>query len=325
MKKPVKEISDGIFSFAIRLHFRLNYVYTYAAVHDRRVTLFDTGPYLPGTYEEYQRCLNYIGMSVQDIDRILVSHFHADHCGLAGLIKEKSGGAILISRADFEMISSFAQSDLRREKIRTFYSQQGIPQDMVEITARYFQAFKSVTYPFQADGFLTEGTPLTAGQKEIRVLSTPGHTRGHLSFHFPGERILLAGDCILPHITPNLSPDLLAPSFLPLRSFLESLDWIARLPVTRVYPAHGLPFETLQERVEEIKKHHQLRKEKILRALKKGPKTTAEISISIFGSKLPDFDKILAFNETYVHLQELEEESLVRRSSEQGVDRFTTV
>jgi glyoxylase-like metal-dependent hydrolase (beta-lactamase superfamily II) len=322
LKNSVQEIGEGLFMFTLPMPFRLKHVNIFAAVEDYGVTLFDTGPNLPGTFDEVEKCLKSIGKSIPDIRRILLTHFHVDHCGLAGLIKEKSGAEICISRTDFEPIRSYADEGLRKERTENFYRRQGMDPRMTGIVADIFRGMKKLTYSFKADAFLSGDRPLRIGKREVLILQTPGHTRGHVCFFLPEEKILLAGDCILPHITPNLSPDLLAPSFRPLHSFLESLERIKNLSVQWVYPAHGRRFQNLERRVEEIKKHHALRKDRTFRALKTNPKTVAEVSASVFGPNLSDFDKILALNETYVHLIELEEESLIHRTSEGNVHFF---
>jgi glyoxylase-like metal-dependent hydrolase (beta-lactamase superfamily II) len=316
LPNPVKEIARDFYMIPIPLPFRLKHVNVYAALQDGRITLFDTGPNLPGILPVLEKSLHHLGRSIPDIEHILVTHFHADHCGLAGIIKERSGGAIDMSEIEFDTVRSYGRDDLHMDRIRTFYCQQGLDNKMIEVIVSYLRALRSVTHPFQVDEFLREGEVLTIGQRTIRILETPGHTRGHICFFLPDEQILLAGDCILPRITPNLSPDLLTPSFHPLQSFIDSLEKIEDLPVTAVYPSHGSLFRNLKARVKAIKKHHNQRKELICRALKKGPATTAEVSVEVFGGNLPDFDRVLALNETYVHLIELEKESRIIRWKE---------
>jgi glyoxylase-like metal-dependent hydrolase (beta-lactamase superfamily II) len=176
--------------------------------------------------------------------------------------------------------------------------------------------------PFAAHGFLAVGDRLTLGVVVVEGVATPGHSHGHLSFYLPGERLLIAGDHVLPHITPNLSPDLLDPTFRPLKSYLASLERVACLPVDRVYPSHGRPFEDLRGRVAQIQGHHEERKGLTFAALAQGPRTAAEVSQSLFGPALPPFDRHLALNETYVHLGELEAEGQILREQDKGLTRF---
>jgi glyoxylase-like metal-dependent hydrolase (beta-lactamase superfamily II) len=179
-------------------------------------------------------------------------------------------------------------------------------------------AFTSATAPFHTDHFLQDYEQIIIGDRTFQAVFTPGHTRGHVCFYLPEEQILIAGDCILPHITPNLSPDLTCPSFLPLENFIRSLERIGSLPVKAVYPAHGEPFENLKGRVEEIIDHHVQRKDLTWRSVSTNPQTVSEISIKIFGDSLSGFDQGLAFNETYVHLLHLEKEGRIGRTQSNG-------
>jgi len=313
IKPGVTEIADRLYRITLPMPFRLEHVSIYALREGRHINLFDTGGNFPGTFPVFEKLLKEIGGSVRDVRQIFLTHFHADHCGIAGLIKEQSRGTIFMSEIDFDVIRSFEQEDLRLQRFTTFCTEQGLDRKTVRMIAGLFKTFKGITAPFKADTFLNDGDVLSVDGKSVKVLATPGHTRGHFSFFIPEEGILLGGDHILPHITPNLSPDLLSPEFRPLKSFMESLEKIGKLPVREVFPAHGPSFTDLRARVEEIRVHHNERKALTLKALQARPKTTAEVSVDIFGSDLPEFDKLLALNETYVHLVELEDESTIRR------------
>jgi glyoxylase-like metal-dependent hydrolase (beta-lactamase superfamily II) len=146
-----------------------------------------------------------------------------------------------------------------------------------------------------------------------------------MCFYFPGEAILLAGDHILPDITPNLSPDIFHLEYRPLRSFLESLGAIRNLPVRMVYPAHGDPFPDLPKRVDEIREHHAERTQLIVAALQGKEKTAFEVSGVIFGTDLPEFDQFLALNETYVHIVELTDKGLVSADERDGLVLYRTI
>jgi len=313
MKPGVKEIADRLYRITLPMPFRLGHVSVYAILEGKDISLFDTGGNFPGTFPVFEKLLKEIGGSVSHVRRIFISHYHADHCGLAGLIKEQSRGTIFMSEIDFETIRSFEEEELRLQRFTAFCTEQGLDLKTARMIADLFKTFKGITAPFQADSFLKDGEKIRVNGKTIRVLATPGHTRGHVSFFIPEEHILIGGDHILPHITPNLSPDLLSPAFRPLKSFMASLDNIAQLPVREVFPAHGPSFLNLRARVEEIRAHHAERKAIALRALRDRPKTTAQVSVDIFGNDLPEFDRLLALNETYVHLVELEDESTIRR------------
>ncbi len=319
----VLEILGGLYRITLPMPFRLKEVNVFAALEEKGFTLIDTGPNMTGVLPALEEALAGIGQSVEACRRILITHTHADHCGLAGPIADRSGAAIFLSGIEALKIRTFADEGRRIEHLRRFGLENGLDVGTLEILARVFSAFRNASPPFEPRGTLAEGELLMVGGRVLEVVPTPGHSRGHCSFYLPEERILIAGDHVLPQITPNLSPDLIEPAFRPLSAFLEALDRVASLPVDMVYPAHGRPFQDLRGRVDQIRDHHRQRKELALAAVSGQAKTAEEVSRAIFGDDLPPFDRYLALNEAYVHLIELEAEGVIGRRVQDGLCLFS--
>ena len=298
--------------------FRLKHVNIFAFPEEEGYTLIDTGPNLPGVLPALEASLAEIGLKVEGCRRILITHFHMDHCGLAGIIAGCSGAPVYLSEIEEQTVRAFARQENRLSRLTEFALMHGLDGGTIDRVIRAFSAFRTATSPFDAAGILTDGDRLTIGGRAAEVIATPGHSRGHISFHLPGERFLIAGDHILPHITPNLSPDLIAPDFHPLESFLSSLARVEDLPVSLVCPAHGRPFADLKGRVAEMREHHRERSELALQALTGEPQNSGGVSRFIFGDVRSPFDRLLALNETYVHLIQLEREALIRREMRNG-------
>jgi glyoxylase-like metal-dependent hydrolase (beta-lactamase superfamily II) len=313
LKETVQEIAPELYRISIPLAFGLDFVHTYAAVEHDRVALFDTGPSMPSSLSLYQNALARIGRSIGDVDRIFITHSHVDHSGFAGRIQEISGAHIYLSQIEFEAISRAHRDPRKIHSIGHFWRSYGLDEKTMVTFGAVLDAFTTATAQFTTNHFLKDAEIIQIGNRTFCVLSTPGHTRGHICFFLPEEQILLAGDCILPHITPNLSPDFTCPSFLPLENFIRSLKRIGDLRVRRVYPAHGEPFENLKARAGEIIDHHFQRKDLTWRSVSNIPQLVSEISKKIFGDSLSGFDQGLAFNETYVHLLQLEKEGRIGR------------
>jgi glyoxylase-like metal-dependent hydrolase (beta-lactamase superfamily II) len=312
LKLPMERIFENFYMITLPMPFRLKHVHVFALVHDGGVALFDTGVNSPETFLKLESSLKRIGRTVHDIDRIYVSHFHTDHCGIAGRIKEISGAVIHMSEVDAARIQKDQQGEMNVKLLKTFYRLHGLAEKSIEGLIRLLKFFQKATIPFEADRHLEMRENQTVGERIFEILPAPGHTRGQVCFFFRNEGILLSGDHVLPQITPNLSPDPYHPGFRPLHSFIGSLKKMKNLPVSRVYPAHGEPFTDLKGRIEEIVEHHRERKGLILDSVKRAPKTAFRVSQDIFGETLPEFDQFLAVNETYSHLVELQEEGLVR-------------
>ncbi|MBM4272483.1 MAG: MBL fold metallo-hydrolase [Deltaproteobacteria bacterium] len=309
-------ISEDLYMITLPMPFRLKHVHVFALVHDNGVALFDTGVNTPEAFTKLEGALRSIGKDIHDIDRIFITHFHTDHCGIAGRIKDLSGAAIFMSETDARRIYDDQRGSLDINLVRGFYRQHGLSERFIDGLLRLLDFFKKATIPFRVDEYFEGHGTYHFGRKKFEIIPAPGHTSGQVCFYLPDERILLSGDHVLPHITPNLSPDPYNPDFRPLRCFLDSLQKVVMLPVVTAYPSHGEPILNLRARVEEIREHHRERTGLILSSVKWGQKTTFHVSLDIFGSELTEFDQFLAVNETYAHLVELEKEGLIRKKWE---------
>jgi len=321
----MEKITENFYMITLPMPFRLQHVHVFALIHNDKVTLFDTGVNTPETLVKLEYSLKSIGKAIRDIDRIYITHFHTDHCGIAGRIKEISGAVIAMSETDRRRIHSDQEKGLDVNQVKTFYREQGLAEKFIEALVELLDYFRKATIPFRVDISLADHERQLVGDKEFEVIPVPGHTSGQVCFFFRKEKILLSGDHILPHITPNLSPDPYNPGFRPLKSFLDSLQRVKELPVAKVYPGHGEPFMNLKERVEEIVEHHGERKTLVLDSVKGGPKTTYQVSLDIFGKNLPEFDQFLAVNEAYAHLIELKEDGLIKHEKTEKQVLYTAI
>ena len=153
-----------------------------------------------------------------------------------------------------------------------------------------------ITHPARA------GDVLRLAGREWFVVHTPGHTEDHICLHSREEGFFLAGDHVLPTITPHISG--LSSFQDPLKEFFDSLDEVAALPDVRLaLPAHGHPFEDLAARCEAIKVHHAERLDRVKEISRMlGPATVQAFSRELFRQRSwgP-----MAESETYAHLEHL--------------------
>ena len=301
----INKIADNFYCITLPMPFQLKHVNVYALVSDKEVALFDTGLNISSSYEMLEKDLEDIGQSIRTVRDIYITHVHGDHCGTAGLIKEKSGATIHLSSVADEYNQNYSNADLLIPLMKKFYLSHGLTAPEIEKMVVIVRGFRSIISPFKGDDNLQPNDIRRFGDWIFEAVPTPGHTNGHLCFYFRKQKFLLSGDTVLPHITPNLSPDLVKENFRPLYSFLGSLQVLEMLPVEKVYPGHGNSFGDLKTRLSEMRGHHTERSQLILNCIIGRPKTTFQVSQEIFGKDLADFDKFLALNETYVHLLEL--------------------
>jgi glyoxylase-like metal-dependent hydrolase (beta-lactamase superfamily II) len=314
----IENITDNLFLITLPMPFRLRPVNIAALVDGKRVTLFDTGLNLGDTFPRVEDALKEIGRSVRDVEDIFITHYHADHCGLAGKIKELSGAVIHMSEVSKQVRDDNHDQNTVADTVKKFYTKQGIPEDRVDSYLIFLRYSRRATVPFQIDEFLDFGREYRVGSTTVEVLPSPGHARDHVCYFFRNEGILLSGDHLLPESQFNLRPDLFCPEFHSAQSMLDSLTRIEELPVARVLPGHGVPFANAHRVIERITRTHEGRRDSVLRSLRKGAKTAFQVSREIFGSDLPGFDTFLSLNETYAHLVELRHGGMVKESEGNG-------
>ncbi|MGV8057053.1 MAG: MBL fold metallo-hydrolase [Smithellaceae bacterium] len=308
----INKISDNFYCITLPMDFRLNHVHIYALVHDKEIALFDTGWSSNDSLDVLETDLKSIGLGIKSIRHVYITHAHPDHCGIAGLIKEKSGATIHISAAADESNRNYSNTDLWTRKMKKFYIIHGLPGQEIDDLIALFNSMPDIDSVFQADDLLQSDEIREFGPWQFEAIFTPGHSNGHICYYFRRQAFLLSGDTVLPHITPNLSPDLFDENFRPLQSFLKSLNTVANLPLEKIYPGHGNVFGNVKSRINEICLHHTERMQLILNCLGAVPKTSFQVALEIFGSNLQDFDRFLALNETYVHLLELKYKGIIK-------------
>jgi glyoxylase-like metal-dependent hydrolase (beta-lactamase superfamily II) len=158
-------------------------------------------------------------------------------------------------------------------------------------------AVPEITHPVSA------GDRLMLADREMQVLHTPGHTPDHFCLHDPEAKIFIAGDHVLPTITPHISG--ISSDADPLLAFFESLDQAGALPdVSQVLPAHGHPFADLAARTAAIKAHHYERLEKIQKISREigRPANVTEFTHRLFRRRSWGS---MAESEIYAHLEHL--------------------
>ena len=163
------------------------------------------------------------------------------------------------------------------------------------------RVIKSTLVPKISDP-VEHGDVLSLADREFFVVHTPGHTTDHFCLHDPEGGVFLAGDHVLPTITPHISG--FSSSRDPLRSFFYSLDRVAEIAgVKQVLPAHGHPFTDLKGRTDAIKRHHDERLAKVIEIAREiGPATVEAFTRRLFK---PRSWGAMADSETYAHLEHL--------------------
>jgi len=283
----------------------------YLLVGEGPTTLVDTGVATENVLAQLEAGLADLGFEVEDVDVVVLTHWHSDHAGLAGHVQSVSGATVHAHEADAPLVGGHAlvdMEDLHRERL----AEWGVPEDKrSEILDTAERASALAGEPVDVDP-LVEGDVVEAGDVTLRVVHTPGHAAGLITLVVEGTGHALVGDTVLPVYTPNVGgADLRVDR--PLATYRDSLHRLADADFDRFYPGHREPIDDPNERIREILDHHEERTGRVIDALERlGPSTPWEVSAELFG-ELSSIHILHGPGEAYAHLDDLDRRGVIER------------
>src|SRR6267143_6238006 len=177
------------------------------------ITIIHTGPKTKEAVEALRAGLRQAGLAVSDIRRILLTHAHEDHCGLARALRDEAKDAEVLVHG---WETGHRAGRLEYDETRQLLMRAGVPLDEVEVMRRMYEGVRQYADSLDDDhcGELRDEAELEFESGALQVLHTPGHTPGSCSFIRQADRTVIAGDCVLKRITPNpiLSSDPIDPT-----------------------------------------------------------------------------------------------------------------
>lgn len=274
------------------------------------ITLIDTAPKFPGSFETVKKQLNRAGFDFPDIERIIITHGHIDHFGLAVQIEKAAGHAVekYIPEEDAWRISSeFMKGGMWSEDAQKFADLVGMPPKDIERMRRRSAFFIHFCDPIDDALVMHEGDIFSGEGYHLKVVHTPGHTPGSCCLYESNNKILFSGDHIIKHITPNPFVEvhrsrLRDPGYQSLREYDRSLSKVEHLDISYVYSGHGGHINDLSGLIAGYREHHSRRKDLIWKALRENPRPVYNLVPDIFQS-VPDSEVFLAVSEIFVHLE----------------------
>ena len=274
------------------------------------ITLIDAGPKLPGSLEAIRDGLNLAGLSIKDVERIIITHGHIDHFGLAARVQEAAGHPVeffLHPEDVWRATHTGFQEPLRSEGLDELRATVDMPQDELEGIKQRISYFYTFADPLDQVQPIEDGDEFVGDGYHIRVIHTPGHSPGMCCLYESTQKILFSGDHIIKHITPNpileINRDRLRePDYQSLKAYRASLEKIAGLDVNFVFPGHGEYVEDLPGIITEYKGHHEQRMELVWHAIKKKRRPLYHLVSEIF-PEMPENDLFLALSEIIAHLE----------------------
>lgn len=294
-----------VISIALPTPFLVGDVNIYV-IDDDPLTLIDTGPKTEEATVALREGLSRNGFKLSDIQRIVLTHAHEDHCGLAKTIRDEAKNAEIFVH-QWETGHLFGR--LEKEEHRKLIHRAGVPDEVWNKMQNFYEDFRLLTDALEDGEFslLEDNAELEFSKGTWRILHTPGHTPGSCSFLREANRTLIAGDCVLKRITPNpvLSVDPVDPSkrFHSLAEYLVSLARIREAKPTYLYGGHGEPVTDYEEIFHRYVRMIDERQAKVLSLVDKNGTTAFELALKLFPNAInDDTQRFLAISEAVAHL-----------------------
>jgi glyoxylase-like metal-dependent hydrolase (beta-lactamase superfamily II) len=263
--------------------------------------------------------------------RVICTHMHPDHIGLAHWLCDKWKVPLWISATDYNVARnlSSAASNVGGQAAADFYASHGLvdPESVAKIKARTGYYSGLVPAVPQSYRRIMDGDMISIGGKDWRCISGYGHAPEHIALYCEDLGTLISGDMVLPRISTNVSVFDLEPEGDPLKLFLGSIKKYLALPATTlVLPSHGKPFTGMHQRIAQLQNHHADRLDEVMQACAAQPCSGADIVPIMFKRELDLHQMTFAIGEAVAHLHILwYEGKLQRRLDSHGIYRFNVL
>jgi glyoxylase-like metal-dependent hydrolase (beta-lactamase superfamily II) len=292
-------------------------------IKDDPLTLIDVGPKTAAALDALRDKLKRHGVNIADLKRIVLTHAHEDHGGLAKQIRDESDGAEIF-------VHQWETGNLFGETTGAEYDdlivRAGVPEKVFrEIKTIYRDKSFSDSLEKSEFRWLKDESEIEFGSGVLRVLHTPGHTPGSCSFLREADRTLIAGDTILKRLTPNpiLAPDPFDKTkrFPSLAEYLVSLAKIKSCAPTLIHGGHFEPVEDFDEIFHRYVRAIDERQKNVVALISTNGATAFEIAGKLF-PEANGFHQFLAVSEAVAHLDYAESESKIAVEMKDGVEFY---
>ncbi|MGH3241860.1 MAG: MBL fold metallo-hydrolase [Spirillospora sp.] len=317
MRPEPEDLGGGLWSVPVPIPDNpLAYTLVYAVESPRGPVLIDAGWQHEDAWTALRDGLAAFGIDVADVHGVVVTHFHPDHSGLAGRVRDTSDAWIAMHHADAEIVRLFhavGQGGRRAFELSALRRAGAAESDLTGAARQ-----TPVAPPAIPDRELSDGDLVDLPGRRLRTIWTPGHSPGHICLHLEDGDRIFTGDHVLPRITPHIGLypyDL--PDVDPLGDFLGSLDKVSAMTVDEVLPAHQFRFTGLSGRAQEIVRHHEERLAEVTDLLSSQPITLWDLTAALTWrhpwAGMDQRARRMAAAEAAAHVRTLETRGVARR------------
>ncbi len=282
-------------------------------------TLIDCGPNTRRAREALERGLADLGFSYRDIERVVITHAHADHFGQAARVLEESGASLVLHPLEWPKVQSGYRFFGERLEV---FRLAGMPKGHIQMLSAADSIERRHILPLDEarPSFASDGDDLPFADGNMVLMHMPGHSPGHLCVYDPAERLYFSGDHLLRDITPNPLIEAKEGSGEhehTLKQYLATLDRLYDLEIDLVLPAHGPFIEDHRVVIDLAREHHRQRAMLISRLLDGREMTVYELVREVFEDLHPT-NLFLAVSEVLAHLDTLCDEGRVEVREKDG-------
>ena len=311
--QPIGEASrvvEGVHQLKLPVPFPLKFIASYLVEGRDGWTVIDPGFDYPPARETWESEAARMGLDLDgDVTRIIITHLHPDHIGLARWLEGRSGAPVHMLEDEIANARHLWDPSRGSEDFVRYMMLHGMDPETAGATAGTTRLGVRLPESFVA---LQPEDRIELGGSEVRVIHTPGHSDFHFVLHDKSRQLLYAGDHLLLKITPNIGLwTYTAPR--PLQRYLDSIESLRGLDVDLVFPGHGPLFHDLDGRIAELILHHEERLSVMHEALVGDPATAFEVARRVFPDELSDHQLRFALAETLAHLEHLVDDGRAER------------
>lgn len=316
------EVAAGIGWARLPVPGSLRHINVWALEDSAGITLVDTGLNLPDSRAAWDAL--FAGpLAGRTVTRVICTHFHPDHIGLAGWLTERFGVRLWMTRGEW-LFARMLTADVRDAppaEALAYWRGAGWSEERIAAEAeKGWGRFASAVSPVPlAMVRMQDGDTISIGAREWRIVVGSGHSPEHACLVDEAGKVTIAGDQVLPRITSNVSLSLSEPESDPLGEWLDSIERLRRLPDDLlILPAHGEPFTGLHARLDALRDGH-LDRLDALEAHLSEPRRAVDCFSILFGRRIDDKAMGLATGEAMAHLRWLEVRGRIVREERDGV------
>ena len=323
------KIEDGVYWVRMRLPFVLDHINLWVLSDGDGWTIVDTGVASAEIKENWRQCFSQ-DMDAKKVKKVIVTHLHPDHIGLAGWINKKFSAPLFMSRTDYLMCRVLV-SDTGKEapkEGKKLYRSAGFSEGELDIYSEKFGGFGSAISKLpESYNRLKDRDIITIGKYDWEIVVGSGHCPEHLCLYNKELKIFISGDQVLPRITSNVSVFPTEPLSNPLEDWIDSCKYIkTRVPNdVLVLPSHNEPFRGLHERLDHLINGHEKNLDRLLELCNE-PKKAVEVFSVLFKRKITSDLLLMATGESIAHLNCLVSRGLVNsEKDEKGIISYTKI